>query len=287
MHFTDSRQTVALTIAGSDSGGNAGVQADLRAFHTYGLHGCTVFTALTAQNPFAVTAVEVPGLEFLEAQLDAVLQTYSIGAAKTGMLATRQVIEAVAAKLAKYPDIPVVVDPVMIATSGARLIQEDAIAAMRDCLLPRATIATPNLPEAEELCGNSITSPSEMLAAARTLAKRADCAILVKGGHAAGTTATDFLAFPDGTAVQYRSPLVEHPCSTHGTGCSLSAAIAAGIARGLSIRDAVALGKTYVYEAIRQSLPVGPRATVLGTPSFEELLQNTAVETTDLGLHSL
>lgn len=287
MHFTDSRQTVALTIAGSDSGGNAGVQADLRAFHTYGLHGCTVFSALTAQNPFAVTAVEVPDVKFLEAQLDAVLPTYSIGAAKTGMLPTRQVIETVAAKLSRYPEIPLVVDPVMIATSGARLIQDDAIAAMRDCLLPHATIATPNLPEAEELYGQKIASPAEMLDAARTLAKRANCAILIKGGHAAGTTATDFLALPDGFAVRYRSPLIEHPKSTHGTGCSLSAAIAAGIARGLSIRDAVALGKTYVYEAIRQSLPVGPKATVLGTPSFEELLNNAAVEVTDLGLDSL
>ena len=150
-----------LTIAGSDSGGNAGVQADLRAFHAYGLHGCTVFAALTAQNPRGVTAIHTPPADFVAAQLDAVLGVYDIKALKTGMLADPAVIEAVAGRIAAHPEIAKVVDPVMIATSGAKLAGGDAVEAMKRRLLPLANVITPNLPEAAALCGRE-ASPAEL-----------------------------------------------------------------------------------------------------------------------------
>ncbi len=272
MFLRDGRQLAALTIAGSDSGGNAGIQADVRAFHTFGLHACTAVAALTAQNPAGVYAVEVPPPDFVVAQLDAVLPAYAIGALKTGMLATAPVIEAVAARLARAPSIPKVVDPVMVATSGAKLIADDAVAALRDRLLPLAALATPNLPEAEVLAGLEIRDRAGMAEAARRIRDRAGCAVLVKGGHRAGAEAEDYLLAPQG-AFRLSSPAIADPASTHGTGCSLSAAIAAALAIGLALPDAVAAGKAYVYESIRTSLPVGPAATVLGMPA-PALLRN-------------
>lgn len=276
MHLQDGRQVAALSVAGSDSGGNAGLQADVRAFHTFGLHACTAVAALTAQNPAGVYAVEVPPPAFVEAQLDAVLPAYAIGAAKTGMLATAPVIEAVAGRLARV-SFPLVVDPVMVATSGAKLIADDAVAAMRDRLLPLAALATPNLPEAEVLADMPVRSPADMAEAARRIRGRAGCAVLVKGGHRAGAEAEDYLLAPEG-AFRLSSPVVENPASTHGTGCSLSAAIAAALATGLPLPEAVAAGKAYVYEAIRTSLPVGPAATVLGMPDPALLRNHPAVK---------
>lgn len=268
MHMTlapDGRQIAALTIAGSDSGGNAGIQADVRAFHTFGVHACTVVASLTAQNPSGVSGVLVPEPAFIEKQLDAVLPAYAIGAAKTGMLATAPVIECVAARMAARRDIPLVVDPVMVATSGAKLLADDAVATVRSRLLPLATLATPNLPEAEVLTGMAIRSRADMLAAARRIRDAAGCAVLVKGGHAAGADAADVLVTADG-AWWFSLPAIEDPASTHGTGCSLSAAIAASLACGRALPDAVAESKAYVYESIRTSLSVGPAATVLGMP---------------------
>ena len=266
----DGRQFAALTIAGSDSGGNAGIQADIRAFHTFGVHACTVVASLTAQNPSGVTGVLVPEPAFIGKQLDAVLPAYAIGAAKTGMLATAPVIECVAEHLAARRDIPLVVDPVMVATSGAKLLADDAVATVRSRLLPLATLATPNLPEAEVLAGMTIRSRTDLLAAARSIRDAAGCAVLVKGGHATGTDAADILVTADG-AWWYSLPAIIDPASTHGTGCSLSAAIAASLALGRPLSDAVAEGKAYVYEAIRTSLSVGPAATVLGMPSRKAL----------------
>ena len=272
MHMTlspEGRQIAALTIAGSDSGGNAGIQADIRAFHTFGVHACTVVASLTAQNPSGVTGVLVPEPSFIEKQLDAVLPVYAIGAAKTGMLATAPVIESVAARMAARRDIPLVVDPVMVATSGAKLLADDAVATVRSRLLPLATLATPNLPETEVLADMPIRSRADMLAAARRIRDAAGCrAVLVKGGHAAGADAADLLVSDDG-AWWYALPVIENPASTHGTGCSLSAAIAASLACGRALPDAVAEGKAYVHEAIRTSLSVGPEATVLGMPEAE------------------
>ena len=270
------RQVAALTVAGSDSGGNAGVQADVRAFHTFGVHACTVLAALTAQNPSGVSAVLVPDAGFVAAQLDAVLPAYAIGAVKTGMLATREVIGAVAAKLGAWRGAPIVVDPVMVATSGSKLLRDDAIDAMRSLMLPVAALATPNLPEAEVLAGMAILSRADMAEAARRIRAAAGCAVLVKGGHAADSTAEDLLVCDEGSFL-YSSPVVENPASTHGTGCSLSAAIAASLALGRSLPDAVHEGKAYVYEAIRTSLPVGPAATVLGMPDVPDLLHLPAI----------
>ncbi len=253
-----------LTIAGSDSGGNAGVQADLRAFHVYGLHGCTVFAALTAQNPFGVSAIKTLPPKFIAAQLDAVLGTYNIAALKTGMLANPGAIRAVAGKLKEYPGIKKVIDPVMVATSGAKLIADDAIEVLKKRLLPLATLITPNLPEAEVLLGRKITS-KKVEDAAKELSQNFSCSVLIKGGHAKGRDAEDVLF--DGSAIScYSLPRIEKAVSTHGTGCSLAAALASELALGSSIKDAVYGAKHYVYNSIRFSYYVGKNCGVLGTP---------------------
>jgi hydroxymethylpyrimidine/phosphomethylpyrimidine kinase len=264
---TDGRRRVAaLTIAGSDSGGNAGVQADLRAFHVFGVHGCTVFAALTAQNPFGVRGILTVDAEFVAMQMDAVLEAYSIGALKTGMLSSPDVIEVVADRLIGQNRIAKVVDPVMVATSGARLLMDEAVDKLKTRLLPLATLITPNLPETEVLLGKPVATREAMLDAARTLFDAYGCAVLVKGGHGIGVTAEDVL-FDGRDAYRLSSPRIEDPLSTHGTGCSLSAAIAASLACGKDLVDAVVDGKAYVYEAIRTGEAVGEVAAVLGTPT--------------------
>ena len=258
-----------LTIAGSDSGGNAGVQADLRAFHAYSLHGCTVFAALTAQNPREVSAIHTVPADFVKAQLDAVLGVYDIRALKTGMLADPAAIEVIADAIGPHGRIAKVIDPVMIATSGARLISEEAMGAVKSRLLPLATLITPNLPEAEALCGRGVdeSARSSDASRARDLAKELfdiyGCAVLVKGGHGAGSSAVDVLY--DGHDVsEFSMPWVENPVSTHGTGCSLAAALAAELALGRGISAAVAGAKAYVHDAIAGSYLVGPDCGVLG-----------------------
>ncbi|MGN0852170.1 MAG: bifunctional hydroxymethylpyrimidine kinase/phosphomethylpyrimidine kinase [Kiritimatiellia bacterium] len=262
-----------LTVAGSDSGGNAGIQADLRAFHRYGLHGCTVLAALTAQNPFAVTAIHPVPADFVAAQLDAVLGVYKIAAAKTGMLSDPAVIEIVADRLRGHPEIAVVVDPVMVATSGARLASPAAVAALADRLLPQATLMTPNLPEAEMLCGRDVADPDARrdgsVARAGDLARRLfdrwGRAVLVKGGHGADASAVDVLF--DGRELQsFALPRIAHPVSTHGTGCSLGAALAAELALGRSLAMAVKGAKAYVHGAIANGYWVGENCGVLGLP---------------------
>jgi len=259
------RQMVALTIAGSDSGGNAGIQADLRAFHKFGVHGCTVITALTAQNPFEVRSVVVPEAAFVGDQLDVVLGTYGIGALKTGMLATAEVIEAVTGRLMFYDRIAKVFDPVMVATSGAKLLEDDAVEVLRKRLLPLATLITPNLSEAGILLGHEVATREEQAEAARALADTFGCAVLVKGGHGVGGCAEDALC--DGERVMMlSSPRIDDPLSTHGTGCSLSAAIAASLACGRTLVEATVEGKAYVYGAIRSAMNVGEAVAVLGVP---------------------
>ena len=258
-----------LTIAGSDSGGNAGMQADLRVFHDYGLHGCTVVTALTAQNPFRVSAVHpLPG-EFVAAELDAVLGVYSIAALKTGMMAGAESIAAVADRLSSRPEIAKVVDPVMIATSGAKLVDDDSIEAVRRLLLPMATVATPNIPEAEALCGVSSGDGSAGHAAelARRMYGLYGCRTLVKGGHAGGSEAVDVL-FDGEEAAEFAAPRIANPASTHGTGCSLAAALAAELALGADLRAAAAGAKRYVHGAIASSYFVGEKCGVLGSKTI-------------------
>jgi len=251
--------TCCLTIAGSDSGGNAGVQADLRAFHAYGLHGCTVFAALTAQNPFGVSAIHSVPPDFVAAQLEAVLGVYSIGALKTGMLSSPEVIEVVADRLSRHSEIAKVIDPVMIATSGARLVSGEAIESMKRHLLPQATILTPNLPEAAALAGETL-DPKEL---ARRLFGCFGCSVLVKGGHGCQSAAVDVL-FDGKDFSEFAMPRIENPVSTHGTGCTLAAALAAELALGHDLRQAVEGAKKHVHEAIANSYLVGPQCGVLG-----------------------
>ncbi len=259
-----------LTVAGSDSGGNAGVQADLRAFHAYGLHGCTVFAALTAQNPFGVSAIHAVPADFVAAQLDAVLGVYDIRAMKTGMLSDPAAIEVIAGRLAAHPEIANVIDPIMIATSGARLVTDETMAAIKNTLLPLATVMTPNLSEAEALCGVE-ADPSASRAAdsshARELAARLHdkfgCAVLVKGGHGSGATAVDVL-FDGESFEEFSMPWIANPVSTHGTGCSLAAALVAELALGRGASAAVRGAKAYVHDAIARSFLVGKDCGVLG-----------------------
>ena len=263
----DCSQPVALTIAGSDCGGNAGIQADLRAFHGFGVHGCTALAALTAQNPAGVTGVLSIPPDFLQQQLDVIFAAYAVGAIKTGMLQSAAMIEIVADTLRHRRAIPLVVDPVMVATSGARLLEDAAVEALIQRLLPLASLITPNLPEAEVLLGHPVAGLEAAGAAARELAARFRCAVLVKGGHGRTHQASDFLCVGGSKLMRLRTPVVRQPLSLHGTGCTLSAAITAALATGCSLTEAVVEGKAYVYEAIRNGRVVGPRATVLGMVS--------------------
>ena len=254
-----------LTIAGSDSGGNPGVQADLRAFHAYGLHGCTVFAALTAQNPFGVSAIHPVPADFVAAQLDAVLGVYAIAALKTGMLADIAAIDVIADRLAAHPEIAKVIDPVMVATSGAKLVADDAMDVIKEKLLPLATVITPNIPEAEVLTGRRLTCREEVREAAKRLQGEYGCAVLVKGGHAVGDLAAAEDTLFDGTAFSAATmPWIADPVSTHGTGCSLAAALAAELALGRDLRAAVEGAKGYVHQAIATSYLVGEDCGVLG-----------------------
>ena len=257
-----------LTIAGSDSGGNAGVQADLRAFHAYSLHACTVFAALTAQNPFGVSAILPVPADFVAAQLDAVLGVYGIRALKTGMLSEVSAIEVIADRLTAHPEIAKVIDPVMIATSGAKLVTDAAIAAIERKLVPLATLITPNIPEAAALAGIAGDREADVGLArelARRLFDRYGCAVLVKGGHACNSAAVDVLVAGRGEVCgEFAAPWIPDPVSTHGTGCSLAAALAAELALGRELPDAVRGAKAYVHRAIETSFLVGKNCGTLG-----------------------
>ena len=254
-----------LTIAGSDSGGNAGIQADLRMFHAYGLHGCTVLSSLTAQNPNEVRAIHDVPAAFVAAQLDAVLDVYSIRALKTGMLFSAPVIQTVADRLRDRPGISKIIDPVMVATSGARLLEPDAVAMLKGELLPLADLVTPNIPEAELLAGSAITGRATLHDAAKRIFDGFGCAVLIKGGHALGDLALGEDTLYDGNGFHsFILPPIPDPVSTHGTGCSLSAALAAELALGAEMRSAVEGAKRHVHHAIADSYLVGANCGVLG-----------------------
>ena len=253
-----------LTIAGSDSGGNAGVQADLRAFHFYRVHGCTVFTALTAQNPDGVYAIHAVPAEFVASQLDAVLGGYAIAALKTGMLAEPETIESVAERIKPYTQIIKVVDPVMVATSGARLSGDSALEVLKSRLLPLADVVTPNIPEAEELSGISISGRQDVQEAAKRIFGRFGCAVLIKGGHAAGGKCAEDIYFDGNGFRAFSSPWIAGALSTHGTGCSFAAALAAELALGGDMPSAIAGAKRYVHTAIAGAYRVGENFGVLG-----------------------
>jgi hydroxymethylpyrimidine/phosphomethylpyrimidine kinase len=247
---------IALTIAGSDSGGGAGLQADLKVFQSLRTHGTTAITCLTAQNPAGVTAVEPVSPEFLRAQLLAVFSELRPAAAKSGMLWSVELVREVVRWWTTPHQPPLVVDPVMIATSGSVLLRPDAVAAIRDELLPLAAIATPNLDEAAHLLGSPLNSVDDLRAAARELHARHRCAFLVKGGHLKNSAkAVDI--FWDGTRELILAAPFVHGVSTHGTGCTYSAAIAAHLARGHSLPSAVRAAKETITRAISDSVRIG------------------------------
>lgn len=245
---------VALTIAGSDSGGGAGIQADLKTFAALGVHGTSVITALTAQNTVTVTAIHDVPADFIRAQFEAVVDDLAPAAAKTGMLSTPETIATVARAIRELGVPNVVVDPVMVAKGGARLLREDAVAALRDELLPLATVITPNLPEAEVLLGRPIATLEERRQAARDLHALGPRAVVVKGGHAEGD-AVDVLF--DGHQLLALPAERIATANTHGSGCAFSAAIAAALARGLDVEPAVLEAKRFITGAIRASLELG------------------------------
>ncbi len=257
----DPRPVAVLTIAGSDSGGGAGIQADLMTFAAHGVHGLSALAALTAQHTRGVTAVHVPPLEFLDAQIDACFDDFRIGAVKLGMLASSDVIEAVARALERHRPAHVVVDPVMVATSGARLLQEDALQALRARLLPLASVLTPNLPEAELLLGWKIDDLGAMAQAASALRALGAPAVLLKGGHLAGPgEVVDILADASG---EQRSAHPRLRLEAHGTGCTLASAIAANLARGMPLREACAAAAGYVHAALRAGTRPGRSGLVV------------------------
>jgi len=245
----------ALTIAGSDSGGGAGIQADLKTFAAHGVYGTSAITALTAQNTVGVSGVHTVPDDFVTAQIEAVVSDLGCNAVKTGMLANSTIVEAVAAAVESL-DLPnLVVDPVMVAKSGDHLLDEEAVHALRWTLLRLARVVTPNIPEAEVLAKMSITSLADMKEAARRIAMLKPAAVVIKGGHLAGPEVIDVL-LEGGEYHEWVGPRIEGP-NTHGTGCTFAAAIAAQLAKGASLVEAVPAAKAYVEGAMRHGIPLG------------------------------
>ncbi|RMF09918.1 MAG: bifunctional hydroxymethylpyrimidine kinase/phosphomethylpyrimidine kinase [Alphaproteobacteria bacterium] len=239
-----------LIVAGSDSGGGAGIQADIKAVTMMGGYAATAIAALTAQDTTAVHDVFPIAPDFVARQMAVVLDDIGADAIKIGMLATVPIIEAVAGVIEdKAAQVPLVVDPVMVATSGGRLLADDAIEALTDRLIARATLVTPNIPEAEALTGLSIDGDEGMAQAGQKILDHGPKAVLVKGGHLGGDKLVDLLVTPDGVTRFEGKKLPS--TNTHGTGCTLASAVATGLAQGMTLVDAVARARTYVFEAIR------------------------------------
>jgi len=245
-----------MTIAGSDSGGGAGIQADLKTFFALGVYGTSSITAITAQNTIGVTAVHEVPTEIIAAQIDAVVDDIGVDAVKTGMLSSAEIISTVADRVRRWGLDRLVVDPVMVAKSGDRLLREDAVAALVRELLPLAAVLTPNLPEAEVLVGRPLEDDASIREAARRIVDLGPKTVVMKGGHRDGQGPAVDVLFDGRDFTAFASERFDTP-NTHGTGCTLSAAIAAGLARGLSIPEAVGEAKRYVSEAIRRSEPLG------------------------------
>ena len=250
---------IALSVAGSDPSGGAGIQADLKTFAAFDVYGAAVLTCCTAQNTTGVFATGELPVDLVAAQLDAVLEDLAVGAIKTGMLGRATIVDVVAKRLAPRA-IPLVVDPVMVATSGDLLLTADGVAALRDRLLPLARIVTPNLAEAGVLTGRDVRTLADMREAARRIRDLGPRAVLVKGGHLAGAACDVML---DGDALHEFATERVDAGPLHGSGCTLSAAICAGLARGDALPDAVAAAKRFVHEAIRGALAVGRGARPL------------------------
>jgi hydroxymethylpyrimidine/phosphomethylpyrimidine kinase len=245
----------ALTVAGSDSGGGAGIQADLKTFAALGVYGASVITAITAQNTVGVRAIHEVPAEVVAAQIDAVLEDIGADAAKTGMLSSAEIIDVVADRLRAHRVRNLVVDPVMVAKSGDRLLREDAVTALREVLLPLAVVVTPNAPEATVLSGVEVVDAASAREAARRIADLGPRVVVVKGGHLEGERSDDLVW--DGARFDVLSGPRVATRHTHGTGCTFSAAIAAGLARGLAPLDAAREARAYLQGAIEHAEPLG------------------------------
>lgn len=244
----------ALTIAGSDSSGGAGVQADIKTMTANGVYAMSAITALTAQNTTGVQGIYEVSPEFLAQQLDSVFTDIHPDAVKLGMVSSTGLIEVIAQRLRAYHAENVVVDPVMVATSGSKLISDDAIGALKEHLLPLATVLTPNIPEAEVLSGMSIRTPDDMVSAACAISEQYHCAVLCKGGHQLND-ANDLL-WRDGTSKWFNGKRIDNP-NTHGTGCTLSSAIASNLAKGYNLDTSVQKAKNYISGALAAMLDLG------------------------------
>jgi hydroxymethylpyrimidine/phosphomethylpyrimidine kinase len=243
---------VALTIAGSDSGGGAGIQADLKTFAAFGIHGTSVITAVTAQNVDAIRAIHHLPADIVTAQMDAVFEGYDVAAVKIGMLGQRPALDAVAAGLRKRQPRFVVLDPVLVATSGARLLAKDDLGAVLEQLVPLAHLVTPNLMEAAAMTGEAIAvDDADLLRQAQAIRRMGAGAVLIKGGHGTGPESIDLLVH-DGDVVRFARPRI-HMTRTHGTGCTLSSAITAGVANGQALTAAIEEAKKYVTGLIAAS----------------------------------
>lgn len=244
----------ALTIAGTDSSGGAGVQADIKTMTANGVYAMSAITALTAQNTTGVQGIYEVSPEFLTQQLDSVFTDIRPDAVKIGMVSSTGLIEVIAQKLRAYHAENIVVDPVMVATSGSKLISDDAIGALKEHLLPLSTVLTPNIPEAEVLSGMSIRTPDDMVAAARAISEQYHCAVLCKGGHQLND-ANDLL-WRDGAFKWFNGKRIDNP-NTHGTGCTLSSAIASNLAKGYDLDTSVQKAKNYISGALAAMLDLG------------------------------
>ena len=270
---------VAMTIAGSDSGGGAGVAADLRTFNALGVFGTCAITAVTAQNPAAVRRIDPIPASGVAAQIEAVLENIAVSYCKSGMLFAAETVAAVAETVAKH-HLKLVCDPVMVSTSGSRLMQEDAIATAKKELLPLASWLTPNIPEAELLLETGITGETGMIAAAKKLASQYQCAVWLKGGHADNANCVDIIV-KEGKTYTLTTPRLEvPPFASHGTGCTLSAALAATLALGMPWKQAVCESRAFVYGSLAQCVPVGKKIHAMYPPVEDsiQLVKLTAVE---------
>lgn len=249
--------TIALTIAGSDSGGGAGIQADLKTFQELGTFGTSVLTAITAQNTNGVHGVQAVDTDIIDGQLEAVMTDLRPKAAKTGMIFSPEIIAPIAERLTQYGPIQLVVDPVMIAKGGASLLQEEAIEALRTKLVPLATVITPNIPEAEVLAEMTIKTEDDLHEAADRILKLGAEHVIIKGGHSDDPQfSEDYIVSTDGSSFRLQSPRIDTE-DTHGTGCTFSAAIAANLAKGMSVEEAITEAKVFIQSAIQYGLHIG------------------------------
>ena len=251
--MNNNRIPCVLTIAGSDSGGGAGIQADLRTFYAYRVYGCSVISAVTAQNPDKVRNVDILPAESVKAQLESVLESFPVRFAKTGMLGNSEIIECTAESIQKH-DLELTVDPVMVSTSGRKLLEDSAISAMAEKLFPLAEWITPNIPEAELLCGRVLQNEDALADAAEFLYRKYGCNVVLKSGHAVTSEEITDIVCCKGKLFRLTSPVVKINGSTaHGTGCTLSAALAANSALGKSWQEALIAAKTFVYGSLCES----------------------------------